>query len=230
MQKECFSEKGWEVFRALREMTEKFHATLAGGTALALQLGHRISYDLDFFTEKNFSIEAAIAAIREAGLPFRVTSEGDGTLNAEVDGIKVSLLRFDHPFLEKPLIHDGIPIAGILDIAAMKVIAISQRGLKRDFVDLYIILQEKPFHHIAGHMVKRFGPERVSPLHIGKSLVYFADAEGNPEPSYIKGKEVPWDDVKRFFREHVKQYVLDLDAAVKKGNTRNEYGPSGNAA
>lgn len=215
MHRECFSEKGWEVFNALRELVEMLDATLAGGTALALQLGHRISYDLDFFTQQDFRVDAAISAIRKTGLPFRVTSEGDGTLNAEVDGIKVSLLRFDHPFLETPLKLDGIPVASILDIAAMKVIAISQRGLKRDFIDLYFILQEKPFHRIAEHMVERFGPERVPPVHIGKSLVHFADAEGNPEPAYIKGKAVKWDLVKKFFRQHVKQLVLDLDAAVK---------------
>lgn len=218
MHRECFSEKGWEVFNALRELVEMLDATLAGGTALALQLGHRISYDLDFFTQKDFSVDSAIAAIRKTALPFRVTSEGDGTLNAEVDGIKVSFLRFDHPFLEKPRILDGIPIAGVFDIAAMKVIAISQRGLKRDFVDLYFILQEKPFHRTAEHMVKRFGPERVPPLHIGKSLVYFVDADGNPEPSYIKGRAIKWEDVKKFFLQHVKQFVLDLDVAVKKGN------------
>jgi hypothetical protein len=199
-------------------MAGSFNATLAGGTALALQLGHRISHDLDFFTPEDFNIDIAIAAIRKTGLPYRVTSEGKGTLNTEIDGIKVSLLRFDHPFLEKPLLVDGIPIAGILDIAAMKVIAISQRGLKRDFVDLYFILQEKPFHRIAEHMVKRFGPERVPPLHIGKSLVYFADADGNPEPAYIKGKAVNWVDIKTFLQQHVKQFVLDLDASVKKGN------------
>ncbi|MGD0845882.1 MAG: nucleotidyl transferase AbiEii/AbiGii toxin family protein, partial [Geobacteraceae bacterium] len=158
----------------MQEMVGSFAATLAGGTALALQLGHRISHDLDFFTLEDFNIDNAIAAIRKTGLPYRITSEGDGTLNAEIDGIKVSLLRFDHPFLETPLLVDGIRVAGTLDIAAMKVIAISQRGLKRDFVDLYFILREKPFHRIAEHMVQRFGPERVPPLHIGKSLVYFA--------------------------------------------------------
>jgi hypothetical protein len=200
----------------MREMIGSFTATLAGGTALAIQLGHRVSHDLDFFTLEDFNIDIAIAAIRKTGLPYRVTSEGDGTLNAEIDGIKVSLLRFDHPFLESPLLVDGIPVAGILDIAAMKVIAISQRGLKRDFVDLYFILREKPFHHIAEHMVKRFGPERVPPLHIGKSLVYFTDADGNPEPAYIKEKAVKWVEVKKFFQQHVKQFVLDLDAAVKE--------------
>jgi hypothetical protein len=200
-------------------MVGAFTAILAGGTALALHLGHRISHDLDFFTLEDFNIDNAIAAIRKTGLPYRLTSEGDGTLNAEIDGIKVSLLRFDHPFLETPLLFDGIPVAGILDISAMKVIAISQRGLKRDFVDLYFILREKPFHHIAEHMVKRFGPERVPPLHIGKSLVYFADADGNPEPAYIKEKAVKWVEVKKFFQQHVKQFVLDLDVAVKKANT-----------
>ncbi len=221
MHRESFSQKGWEVYHGLQELTETFHATLAGGTALALHLGHRISYDLDFFTHKDFSVDAAIAEIRKTGLPFRITSEGDGTLNAEVDGIKISLLRFDHPFLEKPLVLDGIPVAGVLDISAMKVIAISQRGLKRDFVDLYFILREKSFHGIAEHMVKRFSPERVAPVHIGKSLVYFVDADGNPEPAYLKGKAVKWDEVKKFFRQHVKQFVLDLDAAVKEGNKRN---------
>jgi len=218
MHRECFPEKGWGVFRAMQEMVGSFAATLAGGTALAIQLGHRVSHDLDFFTLEDFNIDNAIAAIRKIGLPYRITSEGDGTLNAEIDGIKVSLLRFDHPFLETPLLVDGIPVAGILDIAAMKVIAISQRGLKRDFVDLYFILREKPFHRIAEHMVQRFGPERVPPLHIGKSLVYFADADGNPEPAYIKGKAVKWVEVKKFFQQHVKQFVLDLDAAVKMGN------------
>jgi hypothetical protein len=216
MHRDCFSEKGWGVFRAMQEMVGSFAATLAGGTALALQLGHRISHDLDFFTLEDFNIDNAIAAIRKTGLPYRITSEGDGTLNAEIDGIKVSLLRFDHPFLETPLLVDGIPVAGTLDIAAMKVFAISQWGLKRDFVDLYFILREKPFHRIAEHMVQRFGPERVPPLHIGKSLVYFAEADGNPEPAYIKEKAVKWVEVKKFFQQHVKQFVLDLDAAVKE--------------
>lgn len=215
MHRECFAEKGWEVFSALSELSREFHATLAGGTALALQLGHRISNDLDFFTQKDFNPDSAIAAIRKTGLSYRVTSEGDGTLNAEVNGIKVSLLRFDPPFLKTTLMLDGIPIAGILDIAAMKVIAISQRGLKRDFVDLYFILQEKPFYQIAEHMVKRFGAERIPSVHIGKSLVYFADADGNPEPAYLQGKTVKWEEIKRFFRKHVRQHVMDLDMAVR---------------
>jgi len=98
----------------------------------------------------------------------------------------------------------------------MKVIAINQRGSKRDFVDLYFVLQDIPFHKIAANMVKRFGDERINPVHIGKSLVYFSDADTNPEPAYIKRREVEWERIRGFFRNHVKQFVLDLDAALKK--------------
>jgi hypothetical protein len=97
----------------------------------------------------------------------------------------------------------------------MKIIAISQRGTKRDFIDLYCILQEIPFHRIADHAVRRFGRERINSLHIGKSLVNFSDAETHPEPAFTKGRAVKWEPVKKFFRQHIKQLVLDLDNAVK---------------
>lgn len=215
MHKECFPEQGWIVLKSLKDMFTRYNATLAGGTALALHLGHRISVDLDFFTDKDFEVESIISEIRKTGHPFQLISEGEGYLIANIEGIKISIFKYDYPFLEKPVTYKGIRVAGILDIASMKVIAISQRGTKRDFVDLYFILQETPFHKIAGHMVKRFGKGRINPIHIGKSLVYFSDADSNPEPEYIGGRDVSWEKVKRFFKNHIKQFVLDLDIAVK---------------
>lgn len=182
---------------------------------MALHLGHRISIDLDFFTNVNFKVESIISGIRKKGHPFRIISEGEEYLIVDVDGIKVSLFKYEYPFMEKPVFYKGVQVAGILDIASMKVIAISQRGTKRDFIDLFFILQDMPFHKVAEHMVRRFGRERINPIHIGKSLVYFSDAESNPDPEYINGKELSWDNVKKFFRHHVKQFVFDLDMAVK---------------
>lgn len=200
---------------ALKDILSRYHAVLAGGTALALRLGHRISVDLDFFTDREFKVEAVIGGIRKTGHPFHVMSEGEGELVVDLDGVKVALFKYEYPFIEKPFIHKGIAVAGTLDIAAMKIIAIGQRGTKRDFVDLFFILQEVPFHKVAEHMVKRFGRERISPVHIGKSLVYFSDAEAHPDPEYCRGKAAHWDKIKKFFRSHAKQFVLDLDAAVK---------------
>jgi hypothetical protein len=215
MHKECFPGQGWKVAGALKDSFSRYDAVLAGGTALALRTGYRISYDLDFFTNKDFRVESLISDIRKTGLPFQIVSEGEGTLIANVDGIMVSLFRYDYPFLDKTKVFKGLRIAGILDIASMKVIAISQRGTKRDFVDLYVILRDAPFHRIAQHMVKRFGRERINPLLLGKSLVFFYDADSNPEPTYIKGREIRWDGVKRFLRAHVKQFVFDMDEALK---------------
>ncbi|MEW6110298.1 MAG: nucleotidyl transferase AbiEii/AbiGii toxin family protein [Nitrospirota bacterium] len=215
MHKECFPENGWKALRKMKNIFKKYDAVLAGGTALALHLGHRISIYLDFFTGKVFNPEDIISALRKTGLHFRIISEGEGYLIFEADGIKVSIFKYDYPFLERTAGYEGVPVAGIADIASMKVIAISQRGTKRDFIDLYFVLQKMPFHIIADHMIKRFGKERINPIHIGKSLVYFSDAESNPEPDYIKGSEINWDKVKKFFRNHVRQFVFDLDIAIK---------------
>lgn len=216
MHKECFPEKGWKILRELKGMLAKREAILAGGTALALHIGHRISIDLDFFTNKEFKVEPVISEIRKTGLGFSIIAEGEGHITANIEGTKFSIFRYEYPFLDKPAVYKGIQVAGVFDIASMKVIAISQRGTKRDFVDLYFILQDIPFHKLADHMAKRFGKERINPVHIGKSLVYFSDAESNPEPEYLKGKGVSWAKAKSFFRWHVRQFVFDLDAAVKE--------------
>jgi len=214
MHRECFPNYGWKVLKRLKNVFSGYDARLAGGTALALQLGHRVSRDLDFFTQKTFSTESVISQIRKTGQPFTVISEAEGTLILDVGGIRLSLLTYEYNFLEKSISFQGVQLAGIIDIAAMKVIAINQRGSKRDFVDLYFVLQDIPFHRIAANMVQRFGAERINPVHIGKSLVYFSDADTNPEPAYIKGREVKWERIKGFFRNHVRQFVLDLDAAL----------------
>lgn len=192
---------------------EKYGFVLAGGTGLALHLGHRISYDLDFFTDKAFNNEKIIADIRKTGLPFNVSAESEGSMTVEIGGVKVSIFKYDYPFTEKKTILENIGIAGVLDIASMEIIAVCQRGSRRDFIDLYYILQEIPFHLLARHMIMRYGRERINPVHIGKSLVYFTDAEPEPEPDYIKGKEIAWKTVKQFFKNHVRQFVYDLAAA-----------------
>lgn len=199
----------------MKKIVADYQAVLAGGTALALQIGHRISADLDFFAEKEVRADTLLRKIKASGMAIQVISEGEGYLVAEINGLKFSMFHYDYPFAD-PVLYEGVLIASIIDIAGMKAIAISQRGTKRDFVDLYFILQDIPFHKIAEHMVRRFGRERINPVHIGKSLVYFADADSNYDPEYA-GKKVSWEAVKAFFRKHVKQFTLDLDVAVKNG-------------
>jgi hypothetical protein len=214
--RKCLAPKGWTVLKKLGNLVTKHVFVLAGGTGLALWIGHRISYDLDFFTLHDFRNDALILEIKKTTKDYQVVSEEEGSLTLEIEGVKVSFFKYEYPFIAESARLGQAMLAGILDIAAMKVIAINQRGVKRDFVDLYAILQEIPFHIVARHMIMRFGKERITPVQTGKSLVYFADADTNPDPAYRKGMELNWDHIKKFFRAHVKQYVLDLEAARKK--------------
>lgn len=210
----CLLTQTQKLLGSLKSIANKHNFVLAGGTALALQIGHRISVDLDFFSEKSFSTDALYRELQKAGLKPIVQQETEGTLTAMVSGVKVSLFHYPYPFLDKKLHWKGIDIAGIIDIAAMKVMAITQRGAKRDFVDLYFILKDTPFLKVAENLIQRYGADRINPVNIGKAIVYFSDADIDPAPQYY-GKERPdWKDIKKFFVKNLRQMVIDIQEAV----------------
>ncbi len=216
MHPEVLSKPLHDALVGLKRVAGEHEFILAGGTAAALHLGHRVSVDLDFFTRRPFSPDKLFLKIKRLGLSPVVQQEEEGTLTVQISGAKVSFFHYPYPFVEKTSTVGGVPIAHIFDIASMKIIAISHRGAKRDFVDLYFILQEVPFHKIAENMVGRFGRERISPVHIGKSLVYFNDADVDPDPAY-RGKSSPdWSVIKKFFLKNVQQLVITLDQAVSE--------------
>ena len=175
---------------------------LAGGTALALQAGHRKSVDLDFFTsDKTFDIGKAEVTLSTIG-PWETTSTSEGTLYGELGGAKMSLIAYPSFHIEKPLLKAGaLSIITPPDIAAMKVIAVSQRGKKRDFFDLYwISLNIQPLFESIEAAQKQYAV-RHNPTHILKSLVYFEDADNDPEPEiYFKAD---WQKVKTFFEREI---------------------------
>ena len=212
---ECFVKEGWQLLKYLAPILIPYHAILAGGTALSLQIGHRISVDLDFFTPLEFNSESLIKKLKKSEFTLEIISESPGTFLAKINDIKCSLFLYQYPFLDKIEIYQKIKISGILDIATMKLIAIHQRGTKRDFVDFYFILKSVPFHHVASCAVRRFGKERINPFQIGKSLVYFADADADPDPHYKNNNDIKWETIKEFFRKHIKQFVWDLENETK---------------
>ena len=103
----------------------------------------------------------------------------------------------------------------------MKLMALMQRGAKRDYVDLYWILQDMPFTKIAENMVKRYGSNRVNPLVIGKALVFFRDADADPDPEFL-GKRVAWAKIKKYLVDHVQQFVLDIQTVLKNDQSSSE--------
>lgn len=215
MHLECLSPPCKKVLNKLKTLVKSEGFVLAGGTALALYLGHRISMDLDFFSEHPFSTDTLMSKIQKAGLTPEVLQESQGTLNLLVNRVKVSVHHYPYPFSENTREWNGILISGLTDIAAMKVIAISQRGAKRDFADLYFLLQDLPFRKVAEQMIQKYGKNRINPVSIGKALVYFRDAEPDPDPQYCGREKPDWETIKRFFHGNLKQMVYDLHAAAK---------------
>ncbi len=178
-------------------------AYLAGGTALALQLGHRISVDFDFFTPQDFNPRTFVSELSRLG-SFKEEQASKGTVLGSFKGIKFSLFHYVSPLIFKTKKYCSLELADIRDIAAMKIDAISSRGAKRDFVDVYFICK-------AGYTLKdllsfydrKYGKLASNLVHIKKSLVYFEDAEPEKMSRMLKARS--WEEIKQFFEEEVKK-------------------------
>jgi len=172
------------------------HFYLAGGTGLALHLGHRESQDLDFFSPDSFQIDPIIGFIREQNGKILIAEEG--TIHAILETVKVSFLYYPYPLISSPETYGAVSVAGIPDIACMKFIAISQRGEKKDFYDIYEMLHLYTLPQIKDMLFKKYGEDTVNIYHIGKSLLYFDEAEATPIPR--SRKDLEWETVKAFLR------------------------------
>ncbi len=190
------------TLRALRDakLLDRFY--LAGGTGLALQFGHRLSQDLDFFAADLFDEESCLQSIQ--GLAdFSLVAKGPHTLHATIQGSKVSFLGYAYPMLFPLARFLDLAVADPRDIACMKISAIAGRGTKRDFVDLYVSAQRFGLTNLLQWFDRKYAQTRHNKLHILKSLVFFDDAEKDPMPHMLV--PLDWDAVKRFFRRDVPQ-------------------------
>jgi len=181
------------------------NAYLAGGTACALQLGHRISVDLDFFTAKEFEAKELIRSLKRIG-KFEVEKQSWGTILGALEGIKFSVFVYKYPVLFPFKSIFGVNILDLQDIAAMKIDAISTRGIKRDFIDLYFICKKGiSLNEILAFYNRKYGTLASNIVHIQKSLVYFVDAEATAMPKMLK--KVDWENVKKYFEYEVRKLV-----------------------
>ena len=171
---------------------------LVGGTALALQLGHRKSIDLDLFG----TIEADSLEIREVLEESHVVSvikESKSIHIYMVDGVKVDFVNYQYSWINEPVVDSDITLASIKDIAAMKIAAVIGRGTKKDFIDIDILLRSFTLQELLELYMQKY-PD--GSLFIAmKSLAYFEDAESEPMPFMFE--ETAWEEVKTRIREAV---------------------------
>ncbi len=182
-------------------------AYLAGGTAAALQIGHRISMDFDFFTPKDFVPKEFSTALSKLG-SFDEDQADKGTVLGKFKGVSFSLFIYKYPLIFPPIKYLSLDIADIRDIAAMKIDAIATRGAKRDFIDLYFIGQSGyQLEQLLDIYDKKYKNLATAKMHIVKSLIYFDDAESDEMPKMLK--KVAWEDVKKYFENEVKKLLVE---------------------
>jgi len=170
---------------------------LAGGSALALHLGHRRSYDFDFYTQKNIRAEDIASQLGELGNFKTTLLEPPHTLLGEFQGVKLSIFRYNYPLIEKVSTFQNIALASLADISAMKLSAITGRATKRDYVDLYLLAIRFSLEQIFQWFDKKFGVLGNNMYVIIKALGFFVDAESDDMPQMLI--KVSWRQVKDFF-------------------------------
>ncbi|MFQ5686046.1 MAG: nucleotidyl transferase AbiEii/AbiGii toxin family protein [Candidatus Scalindua sp.] len=180
---------------------------LAGGTALALQIGHRMSIDFDWFIPRLGDPDILFRKIKNAGIDYTAVSIDIETIYLNIDGIQVSFIGYDYPlFAPKILLNEyDIYLASPDDIACMKLSAIGGRGSRKDFIDIYFLI--KQFRSLDDYLriyMQKFNTRDIG--HIVRSLVYFDDAEAEPEIKMVK--PISWENLKADMEKSVKKLKL----------------------
>jgi len=179
-----------------------FH--LAGGTAVALHLGHRRSVDLDWFTPGVLDDPLRYAGrLRAEGIALTDVATQRGTLHGGIEGVRVSLIEYRYPLLEEtqPLGETGARVAALPDLAAMKLAAVAQRGTRRDFVDVHALATRfRPLGDLLALYRRKYGASDVT--HVLYGLCYFDDAEPEQMPDLLVAAD--WEAIKADIRAWVK--------------------------
>ena len=217
---ESLSNPHWESLT--NETRQAFHQVarlpfiksfyLAGGTGLALHLGHRFSVDLDLFSPEETAVgpdqrDAMRNLLDDPSLS--ITYDNDGTFVATWQDVGISFFRLPlYPLVQSPVLLDGIPLATIQEIGAMKLAAIIDRGTRKDMVDLYYLLQAVSLETIFEVASVKYSRVRSFPISAIRALAYFEDAEAFPMPRMLD--RTPWSKMKKFLEHQA------LEAGRKK--------------
>ena len=184
------------------------HFYLAGGTALALQIGHRISVDLDFFSP-DLDIPTAREALQDSLHEFatELADSSWGNLVFVARTVRVGFYGYGYPLVESLSKADNIALASVTDIGLMKLDTLLSRASRKDFHDLYAICQRTSLRNLLDAVPRKFSNTRDFEAQVVKHLVYFERAEQEAPVPLIE--EVSWQDVKAYFRAQASKIGKD---------------------
>lgn len=191
-----------ELLKTIVSKPEMKGFRLVGGTALALQYGHRQSVDLDFFGSPLASQEDTIDMLSSLG-NITIHNRTDKILQVVLRGIKVDVIDYSrYGWIDPPVVDDGIVLASPRDIAAMKINAIEGRGSRKDFVDIYMLLQHYTLSELLDFYSMKY--PNYSIFRALLSLTYFDDAETQAMPKMFIPQT--WEEIKAYISDKVKEF------------------------
>ncbi|HPM31540.1 MAG TPA: nucleotidyl transferase AbiEii/AbiGii toxin family protein [Chryseolinea sp.] len=194
-----------ELLKKLLSLDVLQHMRLAGGTSLALQYGHRKSIDIDLFgilTPDSIALTTSLASLGDV----KNLQNLQNIKSYLINGIKVDIVNYPYPWISELMDVDNLRLANEKDIAAMKLAAITGRGSKKDFFDLYFLLKHYSVQEILNFYSKKYSDGSV--FMVLKSLTYFDDAEEDADPLQLI--PVAWHEVKRNIVNQHKEYLDSL--------------------
>ncbi|MEO3404564.1 nucleotidyl transferase AbiEii/AbiGii toxin family protein [Mucilaginibacter sp. CAU 1740] len=207
LRKETVEPATLELLKKIVSMPEFEQFRLVGGTALSLLYGHRLSIDLDFFTDQPFDKELIKETLNDNF--GQVISENDrykSIYQCIIDNVKVDFVSVKDPFAYPAQIIEEIPLADIRDLVALKLNAVKGRGVKKDFWDIAKLLQFYSFENLFQFYHDRYTYDDT--FAVIRSVVYFADAENTITPVSLDG--MTWDKVKQTITNAFDDYYRNI--------------------
>ncbi|MEO8852380.1 MAG: nucleotidyl transferase AbiEii/AbiGii toxin family protein [Ginsengibacter sp.] len=200
------------VLKRIQSLPDVSRFRLVGGTSLSLQIGHRISVDIDLFTDKSFDITELQKTLDKTFDSFEVVWANKNGFVSTIDNIKVDFFDWHIPFIKDLINEDGICLAHMEDIGAMKLEAITSRKEKKDFIDIMFLLRKYSLTDLlSAHKVKY---PYMSTKFVIESLLAVDFADNTEPPKMIIPYD--WQNEKSFIIKTVNNYLSGLKEGVIK--------------
>jgi len=198
MHKEIFTEEQIKLLPLLTKFSDRFY--LVGGTAIALQLGHRRSVDFDLFSPKSFRNSDVIKKVKEYGAP-EVFVDEINEVTLSMLGVKMTFYHYEYPVKRTQKLDNYIKMPDLLNLASMKAFALGRRAKWKDYVDLYFLLEKFGFANINQNTLTIYGDE-YSERMLREQLSYFDDINYSEKVDFMPGFEVSEEAVKEALINH----------------------------
>jgi predicted nucleotidyltransferase component of viral defense system len=191
------------VLKKLMTLDSLENFALVGGTNLSLKLGHRLSVDLDIFSNQEFESDEIIPSIKDNYPQFDILRQTKRSFAGVLDDLKIDIVLHKYPYLSDIEVIDDIRFVSIPDIVAMKLNAISKRGAKKDFFDLSVLLDLYSIEEMLEFFKKKYSNSEIG--FVVHSMYYFEDADKQNDPVSLIGQS--WNGVKNKVKNALDEFI-----------------------